>query len=117
VCEPRSAANLGPELTRKQLPGVFPAEQPTTPAANGTGHRLPSGRFLTSVTGLLVRNHDEQATVKLTGVCRDKLIGTAFSDYAKAEQIYQLVFSDGMAVDYPLTLRHLDQYETFTEVL
>ena len=32
-----------------------------------------------------------------------KLIGTAFSDYftdsAKAEQIYQLVFSEGMAVD------------------
>ena len=56
------------------------------------------------MTGLLVRNHDaNQATAKLTGVCRDKLIGTAFSDYftdsAKAEQIYQLVFSEGMVVD------------------
>jgi PAS domain S-box-containing protein len=62
-----------------------------------------------------------QATVKLTGVPRDKLIGTAFSDYftdpAKAEEIYQLVFSEGMAVDYPLTLRHHNGRETLTEVL
>ena len=46
---------------------------------------------------------------------------TSFSDYftdpAKAEAIYQLVFSEGMAVDYPLTLRHRDGHETLTEVL
>ena len=62
-----------------------------------------------------------QATVKLTGVPRDQLIGTSFSDYftdpAKAEAIYQQVFTEGMAVDYPLTLRHRDGHETFTEVL
>jgi PAS domain S-box-containing protein len=62
-----------------------------------------------------------QATVKLTGVPRDQLIGTSFSDYftdpAKAEAIYQLVFTQGMAVDYPLTLRHRDGHETLTEVL
>jgi PAS domain S-box-containing protein len=60
-----------------------------------------------------------QATVRLTGVPRDKLIGTSFSDYftdpAKAEKIYQKVFTEGMAVDYPLTLRHRDG--TLTEVL
>jgi PAS domain S-box-containing protein len=62
-----------------------------------------------------------QATVKLTGVPRDQLIGTSFSDYftdpANAEAIYQLVFTQGMAVDYPLTLRHRDGHETLTEVL
>src|SRR5664280_3009014 len=53
-----------------------------------------------------------QATVKLTGVPREQLIGTSFSDYftdpAKAEAIYQQVFTQGMAVDYPLTMRHQD---------
>jgi PAS domain S-box-containing protein len=62
-----------------------------------------------------------QATVKLTGVPRGHLIGTSFSDYftdpAKAEAIYQRVFTEGMAVDYPLTLRHRDGHETLTEVL
>jgi PAS domain S-box-containing protein len=51
-----------------------------------------------------------QATVKITGVSRDHLIGTSFSDYftepEKANNIYQLVFAEGMAVDYPLTMRH-----------
>ena len=62
-----------------------------------------------------------QATVKLTGIPREQLIGTSFSDYftdpAKAEAIYQQVFTQGMAADYPLTLRHRDGYETHTEVL
>jgi PAS domain S-box-containing protein len=62
-----------------------------------------------------------QATVKLTGVPREQLIGTSFSDYftdpAKAEAIYQLVFTQGMAVDYPLTLLHHNGHETRTEVL
>src|SRR5450631_2196404 len=60
-----------------------------------------------------------EATVKVTGVPREELIGTAFSDCftepEKANKIYQLVFSQGMAVDYPLTMRHRDG--TLTEVL
>ena len=59
------------------------------------------------------------ATVKVTGIPREELIGTAFSDYftdpKKANAIYQLVFEQGMAVDYPLTMRHRDG--TLTEVL
>jgi len=59
------------------------------------------------------------ATVKVTGIPREQLIGTAFSDYftdpKKANAIYQLVFEQGMAVDYPLTMRHRDG--TLTEVL
>jgi PAS domain S-box-containing protein len=59
------------------------------------------------------------ATVKVTGVARDELIGTSFSDYFtdpdKANRIYRLVFEQGQAVDYPLTMRHRDG--TLTEVL
>jgi PAS domain S-box-containing protein len=60
-----------------------------------------------------------EATVKVTGVPREELVGTAFSDYfiepERADEIYQLVFDQGMAVDYPLTIRHRDG--TLTEVL
>ena len=60
-----------------------------------------------------------EALVKATGIPRQELIGTTFSDCftepAKAEKIYQLVFAVWMAVDYPLTLRHRDG--TLTEVL
>jgi PAS domain S-box-containing protein len=62
-----------------------------------------------------------EATVRLTGVARDKLIGTSFSDYftdpKKAAAIYRLVFTEKRAVEYPLTLRHRGEEETLTEVL
>jgi PAS domain S-box-containing protein len=60
-----------------------------------------------------------EATVKVTGVPRDRLMGTAFSDYFtdpdRANEIYQQVFAGGMAVDYPLTMRHRNG--ALTEVL
>src|SRR5664279_4860982 len=60
-----------------------------------------------------------QPTVKVTGVSRAELIGTSFSEYFtepdKANRIYRMVFAEGMAVDYPLTMRHQDG--TLTEVL
>ncbi|WP_156109780.1 EAL domain-containing protein, partial [Cryobacterium sp. MLB-32] len=60
-----------------------------------------------------------EATVQATGIPRVELIGTAFSECftepQKAEAIYQLVFEKGMAVDYPLTMRHRDG--TLMEVL
>jgi PAS domain S-box-containing protein len=60
-----------------------------------------------------------ETTVKATGVPRDQLIGTNFSRYftdpEKADRINTLVFSKGMAVDYPLTIRRRDG--TLTEVL
>jgi PAS domain S-box-containing protein len=53
-----------------------------------------------------------EATVKVTGVSREKLIGTDFSDYftepEKARQGYQQVFAVGSVTDYPLTIRHRD---------
>jgi PAS domain S-box-containing protein len=60
-----------------------------------------------------------EATVTVLRVPRDQLIGTTFSDYftdpKKVAEIYQLVFTEGSAVEQPLALRHRD--ETLTEVL
>jgi PAS domain S-box-containing protein len=53
-----------------------------------------------------------EATIKVTGVSRDKLIGTDFSDYftesENARKGYQQVFEKGFVTDYPLTIRHRD---------
>src|SRR5438093_955235 len=53
-----------------------------------------------------------EATVKVTGVGRDALIGTDFSDSFtepnKARQGYEQVFAAGAVTDYPLTIRHRD---------
>ncbi len=51
-----------------------------------------------------------EATIKVTGVPREKLVGTDFSSYftepEKARQGYQQVFARGFVTDYPLTIRH-----------
>ena len=48
------------------------------------------------------------ATVKITGVSREKLIGTDFCSYftepEKAREVYQEVFANGLVADYPLTI-------------
>ncbi len=59
------------------------------------------------------------ATIKVTGVPREKLVGTDFSDYftepEQAREGYQQVFARGSVTDYPLTIRHTDG--RLTEVL
>jgi len=51
------------------------------------------------------------ATEAVTGVARDRLIGTDFADYftepTRAREGYQLVFSEGLVRDYPLAIRHV----------
>jgi len=51
-----------------------------------------------------------EASVQATGVPREQLIGTVFSDYFtepdKARAGYQQVFSEGFVKDYPLAIRH-----------
>jgi PAS domain S-box-containing protein len=51
-----------------------------------------------------------EASVQATGVPREQLIGTDFSDYFtepnKAREGYQQVFSQGFVKDYPLAIRH-----------
>lgn len=49
-----------------------------------------------------------QATIDITGISREKLIGTDFADYftnpQKAKEIYQEVFKMGFVSNYPLTI-------------
>ena len=53
-----------------------------------------------------------EATIKVTGVPRDKLIGSDFSTYftdpEKATEGYRLILENGFVTDYPLTIRHQD---------
>ncbi len=60
-----------------------------------------------------------EATVKVTGVPRDLMIGSDFSGYFtepdKARSGYQEVFSKGLVTDYPLAIRHVSG--KLTEVL
>ena len=53
-----------------------------------------------------------EATVKVTGVPRERLVGTDFSDYftepEQAREGYQQVFAKSFVTDYPLTIRHKD---------
>jgi PAS domain S-box-containing protein len=52
-----------------------------------------------------------RATEQVTGVSREDLIGTDFSNYftepEKAQQGYRQVFSEGFVKDYPLAIRHI----------
>src|SRR5665648_590912 len=58
-----------------------------------------------------------EASVNITGVPHDKLVGTDFFDYftdpQKAREVYQEVFAIGYVADYPLTIRD----ENLTSVL
>ena len=53
-----------------------------------------------------------ESSIKVTGIPREKLIGTDFSNYFtepdKAREGYQKVFAKGFVTDYPLTIRHKD---------
>jgi PAS domain S-box-containing protein len=57
-----------------------------------------------------------KATEQVTGECREKLIGTNFSDYftdpEKAGDGYQKVLLNGHVTDYELALRHRDGHVT-----
>lgn len=65
------------------------------------------GTHLSKLLRLLVSS---TATEKATGLSRNHLIGTDFSDYFteqdKAKTGYQKVFEQGNVIDYPLTIRH-----------
>ena len=60
-----------------------------------------------------------EATIKVTGVAREALIGTDFSNYftepEKASAGYRQVFEKGFVTDYPLTIR--DVSGKLTDVL
>jgi PAS domain S-box-containing protein len=51
-----------------------------------------------------------EATIRVTGVARGRLVGTDFSDYFtepdRAREGYLQVLAQGFVTDYPLTIRH-----------
>jgi len=51
-----------------------------------------------------------EATIKITGIAKEKLIGANFSNYftepAKAEEGYRQAFDKGFVSNYPLTIKH-----------
>ena len=53
-----------------------------------------------------------EGLIKVTGMAREKLIGTDFSNYftepEKAREGYRQVFAKGFVTDYPLTIRRKD---------
>lgn len=57
-----------------------------------------------------------KATEKATGMPREQLIGSNFSDYftepQKANEGYQKVLKDGFVVDYPLIIQHISGRST-----
>jgi PAS domain S-box-containing protein len=71
--------------------------------------------FTISPNGKITDTND--ATVRVTGVSREQLIGSDFIDYftepQKARDGYKKVFSKGFVVDYPLTIMD----GKFTDVL
>lgn len=60
-----------------------------------------------------------EASLKVTGISREMLIGTDFTDYftepEKAQAGYYKVFENGFVADYPLTIKHSNG--NFTDVL
>ena len=56
------------------------------------------------------------ATENITGIPKNKLIGTDFSDYftkpQKAREVYERVFENGSVRDYPLEIKHKNGYTT-----
>jgi PAS domain S-box-containing protein len=53
-----------------------------------------------------------EASIKVTGIPREKLVGTDFSNYftnpKKAREGYLQVFEKGFVADYPLTIKHIN---------
>ncbi len=111
-------------------PAAFPAlrsrkkvikEMNGTSKLNGHSTQKQSSQYARS---LIEASHDplvtistegkitdmNQATVHITGIEREKLIGSDFFKYftepQKARGVYEEVFANGSVIDSPLTLRH-----------
>jgi PAS domain S-box-containing protein len=96
--------------------GVFAAARDVT--AQNQASQYARSLIEASLDPLVTINPDgtitdvNEATIKVTGVPREKLVGTDFSNYftepEKAREGYQQVFANGFVTDYPLTIRHAD---------
>ncbi len=102
--------------TRGNVLGVFAAARDVT--AQKQASQYARSLIESSLDPLVTISADgkitdvNEATVKVTGVSSEQLIGTDFSNYftepEKAREGYQQVFAKGFVTDYPLTIRHKD---------
>ncbi len=109
--------------TRGNVLGVFAAARDVT--AQKQASQYARSLIESSLDPLVTISGDgkitdvNEATTKVTGIPREQLIGTDFSNYftepEKAREGYQQVFAKGFVTDYPLTIRHRDG--KFTDVL
>ena len=94
--------------------GVFAAARDVTEQKQAS--RYARSLIEASLDPLVTINADgkitdvNEASIKITGVEREKLIDTDFSNYftepQKAQEGYQQVFEKGFVADYPLTIKH-----------
>ncbi len=98
----------------RQLQGVFAAARDVTAQKQASQYARslleasPDPLVTISAQGKITDVNE--ASVQATGVAREQLIGTDFSDYFtapdEARAGYQKVFSEGFVRDYPLAIRH-----------
>jgi PAS domain S-box-containing protein len=96
--------------------GIDITERKRAEEALRAAHQYNRSLIEASLDPLVTINADgkimdvNSATELTTGVPRDELIGTDFSDYftepEKAREGYQRVFREGFVRDYPLAIRH-----------
>ncbi|MBI2510481.1 MAG: PAS domain S-box protein [Opitutae bacterium] len=106
---------------RGSVLGVFAAARDVTDRKQAEARQRIAAAYArslieASVDPLVTINADgnitdvNQATELVTGIPRQRLIGTDFSDYftepVRAREGYQQVFSQGFVKDYPLAIRH-----------
>jgi len=97
----------------RQLQGVFAAARDIT--AQKQASQYARSLIEASLDPLVTISLDgkitdvNEATVKATGVPREQLVNSDFSNYFtepdKASEGYQRVFADGFVADYPLTIQ------------
>lgn len=97
----------------RQLQGVFAAARDIT--AQKQASQYARSLIEVSLDPLVTISLDgkitdvNEATVKATGLPREQLVNSDFSNYFtepdKAREGYQRVFADGFVADYPLTIR------------
>jgi PAS domain S-box-containing protein len=102
--------------------GIDVTERKRAEAAVQAASRYARGLLEASLDPLVTISQEgkitdvNEATIRVTGVSREQLVGTDFSNYfteaAKAEEGYQRVFAKGFVTDYPLTIRHRDGHLT-----
>jgi len=100
----------------RQLQGVFAAARDITTQKQAS--QYARSLIEASLDPLVTISPDgkvmdvNEATVKVTGVMREELLGSDFSSYftepAQARDGYQQVFAKGFVADYPLTIRQRD---------